>query len=381
VDTVYFDHAASTPMRPTALDAMVQVLRDEPANPTGAHRLARRIRQRLEDAREEMAGVLAVPARELVMCATGSESDNLAIDGVLATRGGIAVCSAVEHHAVLHAVERAGGRVVGVDRYGAVDLDALHDVLDGDVSVVSVMAVNNEVGTITDMAAVADVVHRRAPNAVLHCDAVQSASWLDLADICRHADLVSLSAHKFGGPKGVGVLRIKAGVKIAATIVGGGQEAERRSGTQDVASSVAMASALSEASSARETEQVRIGALRDSLVDSIMTAVNDVVETVDRGRKVAGNAHLCVRGVEAESLVFLLDRAGVCASAGSSCASGATQMSHVLAAMGIERQLGQGSLRLSLGWTTTQVDVERAIEAVVESVAQLRRTAVRAGAR
>jgi cysteine desulfurase len=252
--------------------------------------------------------------------------------------------------------------------------------LTGDVSVVSVMAVNNEVGTITDLAAVAEVVHRWAPNALLHCDAVQSASWLDLADVCRHADLVSLSAHKFGGPKGAGVLRVKTGVKIAPVIVGGGQEAERRSGTQDVASAVAMAAALSEVSSQRGAEQLRIGALRDRLVDAIIASVDDVVETVDRSRKVAGNAHLCVRVVEAESLVFLLDRAGVCASAGSSCASGATQMSHVLTAMGVARDLGQGSLRLSLGWTTTDADVDRAIEVVHDAVAQLRRTSVRVGA-
>jgi cysteine desulfurase len=377
MDTVYLDHAASTPMRAAALDAMVAVLRDEPANPTGAHRLARRIRQRLEDAREDMATVLGVPARELIMCGTGSESDNLAIDGVIGVRGGTAVCSAVEHHAVLHAVERVGGAVVAVDQHGAVDLDALAAALHDRVSVVSVMAVNNEVGTVTDMAAVADLVRRHAPNAVLHCDAVQASCWVDLAEMCRSADLVSLSAHKFGGPKGVGLLRVRTGVALAPSIVGGGQEAERRSGTQDVASAVAMASALVEVTAQRDDEAVRLASLRDTLVGAIVEQIDDARETVPASHKVAGNAHVCIAGVEAESLVFLLDRADVCASAGSSCASGATQMSHVLAAMNVDRRWGQGSLRLSLGWTTSRSDIERAVDVVVQSVQQLRRSSLR----
>jgi cysteine desulfurase len=344
-ELVYLDHAASTPMRPAAVDAMVRVLRDEPANPTGAHRLARRIRQSLEEAREQIASALEVPAREIVFCGNGSEANNLAIDGV---RGdGLSVCAAAEHHAVLHPIEHAGGIVVPVDAAGAMDRDALKSVLaeHGDrVRIISAMAVNNEVGTITALAQVASTMRKKAPKSVLHCDAVQAPSWVDLAELCRHADLVSLSAHKFGGPKGVGILRIRSGVSVEAQIRGGGQEAERRSGTQDVASAVAMATALTECVARRDDELVRI-------------------------------AHVCVEGVEAESLVFLLDRAGVCASAGSSCASGATQISHVLAAIGVPMSIARGSLRLSLGWTTTQADIDRAVVAVVESVEQLRRVA------
>jgi cysteine desulfurase len=375
-ELVYLDHAASTPMRPAAVDAMVRVLRDEPANPTGAHRLARRIRQSLEEAREQIASALEVPAREIVFCGNGSEANNLAIDGV---RGdGLSVCAAAEHHAVLHPIEHAGGIVVPVDAAGAMDRDALKSVLaeHGDrVRIISAMAVNNEVGTITALAQVASTMRKKAPKSVLHCDAVQAPSWVDLAELCRHADLVSLSAHKFGGPKGVGILRIRSGVSVEAQIRGGGQEAERRSGTQDVASAVAMATALTECVARRDDELVRIAALRDQLVDAIVAAVPGTVETVPRERKVAGNAHVCVEGVEAESLVFLLDRAGVCASAGSSCASGATQISHVLAAIGVPMSIARGSLRLSLGWTTTQADIDRAVVAVVESVEQLRRVA------
>ena len=234
------------------------------------------------------------------------------------------------------------------------------------------MAVNNEVGTITDLAAVAEVVRGDAPGAVLHTDAIQAACWLELRDVFAHVDLLSLSAHKFGGPKGVGALIARAGSPFAPLLVGGGQERERRSGTHNVAGIVAMAEALRVTAAQRAEEVVRIGALRDRLVDGIVAAVPDVVETVPRGRKVAGSAHVCIPGIENEALLYLLDEAGVCATAASSCASGAMEPSHVLAAMGVPRELAGGALRLTLGRTTTADDVARGVAAVVAAVERLR---------
>ena len=235
------------------------------------------------------------------------------------------------------------------------------------------MTVNNEVGTITDIAAVSHLVRSRAPQALLHTDAVQAASWLDLRDIAPHVDLMSLSAHKFGGPKGVGVLIVREGVSLAPLMLGGGQERERRSGTHNVAGIVALAAALAETDAQRGESIARIAALRDRLVDGLMARVDDTVETVPRDRKVAGSAHMCFDGIESESLLYLLDEAEVCASAASACASGAMEPSHVLEAMGVSRPVAQGALRMSLGYTTTEADVDRAIEVVAGSVTQLRR--------
>jgi cysteine desulfurase len=371
----YLDHAASTPMRAEAVEAMMPFLADVYANPSGSHRFARRARQAIDESRDVVAAVVGCRPNEVVFTGCGTESDNMAVSGAVARRGGTAVCPAVEHHAVLHVVEHLGGRVVGVDRAGSVDLDELADVLDAeaDVSIVSVMAVNNEVGTITDIAEVAKIVRRHAPGALLHTDAVQAACWLDLREVTPHVDLLSLSAHKFGGPKGVGVLIERGGPRIDPLIIGGGQERERRSGTQNTAGIVAAAVALELTDRERDSEAVRLRDLRDVLIAGLRDGLDDVTETVAPDRKVAGSAHVCIAGVESEALLYLLDEAGLCASAASACASGAMEPSHVLAAMGIDRSLAVGSLRLSLGRTTTPDDIDRAVAMIVPAVERLRR--------
>ena len=366
---VYLDHAASTPMRPTAVEAMLPYLSEQFANPSGSHRFARASRRAIDEARDQVAEVLGVAPGEVVFTSCGTESDNTVLAGV----GGAAVCSAAEHHAVLHPVEHRGdGRIVATDAAGHVDLDRLAEACDDSVGVVSVMAVNNEVGTVTDLAAVAAVVREHAPRAVLHTDAVQAPCWLDLRSVAPLVDAMSFSAHKFGGPKGVGVLTVRRDVDVAPLIVGGGQERERRSGTHNVAGITALAAALVETDRERPAELVRIGALRDRLVDRLTGALDGVVETVPRERKVAGSAHVCIAGVENEALLFLLDEADVCASAASACASGAMEPSHVLAAMGVDRELALGALRMTLGHTTTAADVDRAAEVVVDAVEHLR---------
>jgi len=371
VGLTYLDHAATTPMRPRAVDAMLPFLTQRFANPSGSHRFARDSRRAVDESRDQVAELMGVQPGEVIFVGCGTEADNQVIKGV----GDVAVCPAAEHHAVLHPVEARGGRVVGVDRSGHVDLDRLAEALDDRTGLVSVMAVNNEVGTITDLAAVSAVVRERAPRAVLHTDAVQAACWIDLRSIAPLVDCMSFSAHKFGGPKGVGVLTVRAGTHVEPLVIGGGQERERRSGTHNVAGIVAMAVALADTDTERGADTARLGALRDRLVDGLTDGLDGVVETVPRDRKVAGSAHVCLEGIESESLLFLLDEAEICASAASACASGAMEPSHVLAAMGVERSVAAGALRLSLGHTTRDHDIDRAVDVITESVGRLRRAA------
>ncbi len=245
--------------------------------------------------------------------------------------------------------------------------------LDSTVSLVSVMAVNNEVGTIQPLAAIAEVVAERAPSAVLHSDAIQAFAWMDVGEMCANAQLISLSGHKFGGPKGVGALVVREGVRIEPVVLGGGQERGRRSGTQNVGGVVAFATAMAIAHDERKQIVDRVAALRDRLVDGLVANVEGVTETVGRDRKVAGNAHVLIDGIEAEALLFLLDRSGICASAGSSCSSGAMDPSHVLAAMGVARDRALGAVRFSLGAASSADDIDRALDVIPGAISKLRR--------
>ncbi len=369
---IYLDHAATTPMRPEAVEAMLPFLTERYANPSGSHRFARSVRQAVDEARDVVADVVGCRAGEVVFTGCGTESDNAAIVGTQRRHGGVAVCSAAEHHAVLHAVEHGGGRVVGVDAAGRIDLDELAATLGDDVTVVAVMAVNNEVGSISPVAEIATVVREHAPRALVHTDAIQAPCWLDLRMLTPHVDLMALSAHKFGGPKGVGALIARQGTVLEPLLQGGGQERDRRSGTHNVAGIVAMAEALRLTDIERVAENLRIRALRDRLVDTLLAQLDDVIETVERASKIAGSAHICIADVESEALLYLLDEAGVCASAASACASGAMEPSHVLAAMGVEKRYSLGALRMSLGCTTTGAEIDRTIEVLVAAVRRLR---------
>jgi len=370
----YLDHAATTPLRPEALTAMLPYLTEHFGNPSGSHAVARRAKEAIEDARDLLAGALGCDAREIVFTGSGTEADNLAIAGAVAARGGVPACSAVEHHAVLHAVDHAGGIVVPVDWDGRVDIDALQSVLRGrpDVSVVSVMLANNETGVVQPIAEVARAMRASGSSAALHTDAVQAFPWIDVAGAAADADLIAISGHKFGGPKGVGALVVREGVRVAPIIHGGGQERERRSGTHNVAGIVGLATAAAATVAERAAQAASVGALRDRLRDAIGAAIDGVRSTVTAAETLPNICHLLVDGVESEALVFLLDEAGVCASAGSACASGAVEPSHVLLAMGITRDETLGALRLSLGPSTTADDVDVAAKAVAEAVTRLR---------
>jgi cysteine desulfurase len=284
------------------------------------------------------------------------------------------VSSAIEHHAVLHA-GRASTREIRTAPVlgdGTIDLDRLAALLDRNVSVVSVMLANNEVGTIQPLGEVARLVRRRAPNALLHTDSVQAFPWLDVASLAAPADLISVSAHKFGGPQGVGVLAIRGDAAVAPVMHGGGQERDRRSGTHNVAGIVGMAAAMQATLAERAATAARVGVLRDRLADQLLVAVSGATETGTRSLKIPSNCHLCFEGIESEALLLLLDDAGICASAGSACTSGAMEASHVLTAMGVPKTAALGSLRLSLGPTTTSADIDLALKVIPDVVDRLR---------
>lgn len=356
---------------------MLPFLTESFANPTGAHRAARSARRAIDDARDEIAAVTGFPPGGVVFTSGGTESDALAVLGGCAP-GRRVVCSAVEHPAVLENVDSVGGTVVGVDDRGRIDLEALAATLDDPdlptVGVVSVMAVNNEVGTIEPIAEVVEVVRRHRPDCRVHVDAVQALCWIDLRTALAGVDMVSLSAHKFGGPKGVGALVLGGGVTVVPRQRGGGQERDRRSGTNNVAGIVGMGAAATSADADRCVQVIRVGGLRDRLVGEVrsrFTQVREVGGDDDRSWKVAGNAHLLVDGVDSEVLLYLLDDRGVAASAASSCASGAQHSSGVLAAMGVDANLARGALRLTLGHDTTEDEVERVVEIMDDVLAKV----------
>ncbi len=382
-DPVYLDHAASTPMRPEAIAAMVPFLADHPGNPSGAHGASRAAKTALEEAREDVAALCGCSPHELVFTGAGSESDNLAIKGAAwaaRTRDSAldrVVTTGIEHKAVLGAterLEREGFRTtrVGANGDGVVDLDALTEALDEHTAVVSVMLVNNETGVRQPVDVVARAVHESAPNAVLHTDAIQAPQWLDFASVVADVELVALSGHKFGGPKGVGALIVRDGTPLVPLVDGGGHERGLRAGTQNVAGIVAFATALRTTHDHRAEEIARIAALRDALERGFTERIPGVTVNGAPQDRVAGVLHCTFDDVDAETLLVALDQQGVMAASGSACSSGAVDPSHVLLAMGMERARALSSVRFSLGYASTRADVDAALVIVPEVVAKLR---------
>ena len=386
VTTTYLDHAATTPLRPEVAAAMAEVHALPLGNPTGSHPPAQRARRLLEEARDEVAAVLGRDPGEIVFTSGGTEAANLAVLGTLGAavhdgRDAVVLASTVEHPAVLEscrAAARDGAdvRELPVDPAGVLDLDALARVLSARCTLVAVMAANNETGVVQPLAAVVDAVRRRAPGAAVFSDAVQAAAFCDLTELTAGVDLVAVTAHKVGGPVGTGALAAAPEVVLEARQFGGGQERERRSGTQDVAGAVGLATALRLAVADRSATASRVAALRDRLADGLLAAVPGAHRTVPPDVEVlAGHLHVCLPGVEREELLVGLAARGVCVSGGSSCASGALEPSHVLSAMGVPAELAAGAVRFTLGHDTSDADVDRALQDVPELVAALRRRA------
>ncbi len=382
--TTYLDHAATTPLRPEVAAAMADVHCGVLGNPTGSHPPAQRARRLLEEARDEVAAFLERDPGEIVFTSGGTEAANLAVLGTLDAarhdgREAVALVSAVEHPAVREscraaAQDGADCRELPVDEAGVLNLDALAQALSSRTTLVAVMAANNETGAVQPLGAVVDAVRRRAPQAVVFTDAVQAAAFLDLAELASGVDLVGISAHKVGGPVGIGALALAPSVVLEPRQHGGGQERERRSGTQDVAGAVGLATALRLAAGERDEAAKSVATLRDRLADGLLAAIPEAHRTVPAEVDVLpGHLHLCVPGVEREELLVALAAQGICVSGGSSCASGALEPSHVLAAMGVPRELAAGAVRFTLGHDSADADVELALRIVPEVVDSLRR--------
>ena len=378
---VYMDHSATTPVDPRVVEAMLPYFHDRFGNASSLHLLGREANQALDEARRTVAAVLGCRPHEVIFTSCGTESDNLALRGVALAqrargRGNHIVTSAVEHHAVLHTAEDLRDRygfeltVVPVDGDGRVDPQAVAQALREDTVLVSVMYANNEVGTVQPIAEIAAITRERG--IPFHTDAVQAAGHLPLNVDELGVDLLSLSAHKFYGPKGVGVLYVRHGTPLWPVQTGGSHEHKRRAGTENIPYIVGLAKALEIAEAQRSEETTRLQALRDRLIQGIEECIPDVYLTGHRLHRLPGHASFIVRGVEAEGMLMGLDLEGICASSGSACTSGAQEPSHVLTAMGIPRQDAVGHLRLTLGRTSTSEDVERVLAVLPGIVERLR---------
>jgi cysteine desulfurase len=375
---IYLDHAATTPLRREVLDAMLPFMTETFGNASSAHSFGRAARAALDDAHERVAARLGVQGREVVFTSGGTEANNLALKGAAwagKARGHRIVTSSIEHHAVGHTLrylEKFGFEVVElpVDRYGRVDPDQLEAALNDKTILVSIMLANNEVGTIQPMAEIAARVRTRK-GLVLHVDAVQAAPYVELDLAALDADLVSLGAHKFEGPKGVGALFVRHGTHILAQQQGGTQERHRRAGTEDVAGVVGLAAAYDLACAERPETVTRLRRQRDRLAAALL-AVPGVEPTGHPKERLPGHLSVVGRDTDGAAVAMSLDLEGIACSVGSACTTGSNEVSHVLTAMGYPEDEARGALRLSLGRTTTDDEVAEASEVVPRVVASMR---------
>jgi cysteine desulfurase len=370
---IYLDHAATTPLRPEVLEAMLPYLTEHHGNPSSIHASGRRARQGLDEAREEIAALIGARPRDIVFTASGTESDNLAIRGVAwaaSARGRHIVTSTVEHKAVLSTLailERQGFTVtaVGVDRHGRVDPAEVAAAITDFTTLVTIQAANNEVGTLQPVAKIGAICRER--RVAFHTDAVQAAAFAAPTPDDWQATLVSLSAHKLHGPKGIGALYVRQGTAMVPQMTGGAQERQRRAGTENVAAAVGFARAMRLA----HAEPRSLERLRDRLIEGLV-ALDGVQLTGHPGERLPNSASVVVEGVEGGDLVAALDLEGIEASTGSACTTGSVDPSHVLLAMGFEPELAHGSLRLTIGRDTSEADVDRTIEVVAACIGRLR---------
>ncbi len=377
MNRVYLDHNATTPLDPSALEAMIPYLRETFGNPSSLHWFGQRARAAVEEARARVAALIGADAAEIVFTASGSESDNMALRGAVAKATGArrrVVTTAVEHHAVLNTARalREEGHPVEVARVnqdGRLDLDDLRDKLGDATLVVSVMLANNETGALQPVAAAARLARERG--ALVHCDAVQAGGKTSVDVRALDVDLLTLSAHKLYGPKGVGCLYVRRGTPLGPLVRGGAQERNRRAGTENVAGVVGFGAAAALVPESLAKDEARIAALRDRLEERLLRVPG--ARRNGSGPRVANTANVSFEGIDAEALVIALDLEGVAASTGAACAAGGIEPSHVLKAMGFPPERVQSSLRLSLGRTTTEAEVERADDIIVAVVGRQRK--------
>ncbi|HUO46288.1 MAG TPA: cysteine desulfurase family protein [Acidimicrobiia bacterium] len=369
---LYLDHAATTPVRPAVAEAMAPFWGDRFGNSSGVHEISRRAKNALEEAREQAASLIGAQPQEVVFTGGGTEADNLALKGAALAgggRGGV-VTAATEHEAILeatHFLSRFGcpTLVVGVDCQGLVDPEELQAAVSSGTAIVSVMAANNETGTIQPLAPLVEAVRSAHSRALFHTDAVQAFAALDVDVDKWGIDLLSLAAHKFGGPQGTGLLYVRSGVQLEPVLHGGGQELGRRSGTHNVAGAVGMARAMELAVADRERFRRDTSEARRRFEAKVSDRAD---RNVPEELTLPQHSHLRFGQLNNETLLVLLDRLGVAASAGSACASGAATVSHVLESMGLTTEEARRSLRFSFGWTSTIAEAEQAAEIVLQAL-------------
>lgn len=383
--TVYLDYAATTPVDPRVLEAMLPFFTETYGNPSSIHRFGRAAEQAVEDARERVARILGCTPGEIVFTSCGSESDNLALRGAMLTarrdgRGEHLVTSPVEHSAVTQTArqlaELLGFAVtqVPVDRYARVDPVEVARACREDTALVSVMYANNEVGTVQPLAAIAAAAHQHG--ALMHTDAVQAAGQLPLDVRTLGVDLLAISAHKFYGPKGIGALYVRNGIALAPSQSGGGQENGRRAGTHNVAFIVGLARALEIAYEEAARHNAHYQQLRDRLIDGILARVPDAQLTGHPRERLPNNASFVFQHVDGNALLMHLDLKGIAASSGSACKVGSPEPSAVLLSMGFDRTWALGGLRLTVGRHTTDEDIDYALEVIPDAVERVRKLGV-----
>lgn len=376
---IYLDHAATTPVCPEVAEAMMPYLTERFGNPSSIHASGREARAAMDEARDSVAAALHADYGEVYFTSGGTEADNLALIGAMLAaprERNHLVVSAIEHHAVLHAARFLEGQdfrlsILPVDREGFVDPDEAARIIDDRTALVSVMHANNEIGAIQDIARIAKVARERG--ALFHTDAVQSFAHLPIHVRGLGCDLLSISAHKLYGPKGIGALYIRSGVKVSPILFGGAQERERRAGTENTAGIAGFGKAVAIAQAERERESARLTALRDGLVAALREAIPDVhLNGPADSRRLPNNVNVSIPGVEGSAVLMNLDRAGICASSGSACSSGSIEPSHVLRALGLSDDLAASGIRFSLGRSTTREQLDQVVSEMARIAARLR---------
>ncbi|OPZ87574.1 MAG: Cysteine desulfurase [bacterium ADurb.Bin429] len=376
--SVYLDHAATTPVAPEVIEAVLPYFREFWGNPSSIHGYGRQAAEGVQAARERVATLLGATSNEIIFTSGGTEADNLAIFGAALakeSKGKHIITSAIEHHAVSHSTEvlaKRGWEVtyLPVDGGGRIDPDAVRAAIRPDTVLVTIMHANNEVGTVQPIAEIGAIC--RQTGVWFHTDAVQSVGHIPTLVGELHVDMLSLSGHKLYGPKGVGALYLRKGVRIKPLLYGGGHERNMRSGTENVPGIVGLGAAADLAMAEMADEAVRQEALRDKLIDGILARIPDSFATGSREHRLPNNASVSIKYIEGEAQLLRLDAVGIAASSGSACTSGSLDPSHVLLAMGIPVEFAHGSLRFSLGRGTTEAEIDYVLEQLPPIVETLR---------
>jgi len=376
---IYLDHNATTPVNPDVLKAMLPFFEASFGNASSAHRFGQEVQEAMAGAREQVAGLIGADPANIIFTSGGTESDNLAIKGIAYAnekKGKHIVTSQIEHPAVLSTckfLEKQGFETtyLGVDRYGKVDPDQLRDSIRNDTILVSIMHGNNEIGTVQDIDEIGRIAAERG--VYFHTDAVQTCGKIPVDVNKSHVTLLSLSAHKIYGPKGVGALFVRKGARIVPLLHGGHHEANRRAGTENIPGMVGMGKACELAQRAIEQDRQRLTGLRDRLQSKLIERIEDTVTNGHPTDRLPNTLNMCFRYVEGESMIMMLDMKGVAVSSGSACTSGSLDPSHVLLAIGLSHEIAHGSLRFSLGVENTREDVDYVAEVLPEIVGRLRK--------